>query len=172
MNLYLIGYRCTGKSTVGEALARRLAWRFVDTDHRLEHVSGVSIAKLVETHGWPWFRKREREVLAEVAVAGGQVVATGGGIILDAVNVEVMKASGRVVWLTAEVETLAKRMLADDATPGQRPSLTASGAIAEIAAVLAERRVHYQAAADLTIATDNLTVTTICDRIVDRVINR
>lgn len=167
MNLFLIGYRCTGKTTVGRVLADRLGWSFVDTDSRIVDAAGISVARLVERIGWPGFRTQERQVLAAVAAGSRQVVATGGGIVLDTSNIETMKTSGLVVWLTASERTIATRMLADDKTSGNRPALTDRGPFDEIAAVLAERRPLYERAADLTLATDQETIETICDRIID-----
>jgi shikimate kinase len=166
MNLFLIGYRCTGKTTVGRALARRLGWTFVDTDDVVVGAAGTSIARMVEMHGWPTFRKNERQALAAVAAGSDQVVATGGGVVLDDRNIAVMQAAGKVVWLTAEEETIEKRMLADDATDSSRPSLTDQGRIAEIRQVLAERKPNYEKAADVTIATDHASIEKICDLMV------
>lgn len=96
-----------------------------------------------------------------------QVVATGGGIVLDDRNVSVMKKSGRIVWLTAGGRTIEERMRADAATAGSRPPLTGQGLIEEIASVLSERGPLYKKAADLMIDTDRETIASICDRIVN-----
>ena len=101
-----------------------------------------------------------------VAVRDCQVVATGGGIVLDARNVLAMQQSGKVVWLTASQKTIAERMLTDDTTAGNRPSLTGQGLIGEITAVLSERIPFYEKASDFAIDTDRETVAAICDRIV------
>ncbi|MEE4114262.1 MAG: shikimate kinase AroL [Desulfobacteraceae bacterium] len=169
MNLFLIGYRCTGKTSVGEVLAQQLGWRFVDTDRMVVDTGGVSIARMVADHGWPFFREQERQALVSVSTGHRQVVATGGGIILDERNVSAMKQSGRIVWLTADERTILTRMRGDSATSESRPSLTRQGLTAEIAAVLAERRPLYEKAADRIIATDRRTVAVICERILDAI---
>jgi shikimate kinase len=166
MNLYLIGYRCTGKTTVGKALAQRLGWAFTDTDHLIVENAGTRIADMVAEKGWPYFREQERQALAALTAAHHQVVATGGGIVLDARNVRDMQASGRIVWLTAAEETIRSRMLADASTAGNRPSLTGQGLIGEITAVLAERQPIYDKAADITVDTDRETIAGVCERIV------
>ncbi|BBO69595.1 shikimate kinase [Desulfosarcina alkanivorans] len=166
MILYLIGYRCTGKTTVGRALARRLGWPFTDTDQMIAATAGNSIARIVDRHGWPYFRQKERQALASVSEMDHQVVATGGGIVLDDRNVAIMKTSGRVTWLKAGRKTIEMRMLADDATAGNRPSLTGQGLMEEIESVLSERRPLYEKAADLALATDHEKIETLCDRIV------
>ncbi len=165
MNLFLIGYRCTGKSTVGRTLADRIGWPFVDTDQIIVETASAPIARIVAEKGWPYFREQERMALANVAAGNRQVVATGGGIILDARNMAAMQASGSVVWLMAGEWVIRTRLLADAATAGSRPALTNRGLIAEISAVLAERTPLYAKAADLTIDTDGMAISSICDRI-------
>lgn len=166
MNLYLIGYRCTGKTTVGKVLARRLGWPCVDTDRMIVEDAGMSIANMVASRGWPFFREQERHALETVAARDCQVVATGGGIVLDGRNIAVMKKTGKVVWLTADQKTIGARMLADAATAGNRPSLTGQGLMDEIEAVLSERKPLYEQASELKIDTDRETIETLCDRIV------
>ena len=166
MNLFLIGYRCTGKTTVGQALARRLNWAFVDTDQMVVEAAGTSISRMVATNGWPFFRQQEHEALKTVSSGNRQVVAPGGGIVLDARNVALMRQSGRTVWLTASEITIASRMQKDEQSAGSRPTLTGRGQIAEIKAVLAERIPLYAKAADLTVDTDQASIMAICDRIV------
>jgi shikimate kinase len=167
MNFYLIGYRCTGKTTVGRLLAERLGWPLVDTDREIVDTAGMSIDCMVAAYGWPFFRQRESEVLSRVAAADRQVVATGGGIVLDKNNRQTMKTTGKVVWLTASETCIRTRMLADAATDDNRPPLTGRGLLEEIETVLAERKPLYENAADLTIATDRVRIEEICDRIVE-----
>lgn len=165
MNLFLVGYRCTGKTTVGKTLARRLGWPFMDMDRMIVESTGTSIARMVDEHGWLFFREQERQVMEAVSAVDRQVVATGGGIVLDARNVSAMKKSGKVVWLAASEKTIEERMLADDATAGNRPPLTGQGLIVEIASVLSKRRPFYDMAADIAIDTDQEKIAAICDRI-------
>ncbi len=154
MNVYLVGYRCTGKSSVGQGLAASLGWSFVDTDSRVVAQAGQEIAAIVKTNGWAHFRRLERTCLVAVAQKHHQVVATGGGIVLDARNVQTMKASGIVVWLTAAPDTIRQRMRGDSQTPNQRPALTDRNAIDEIEKILNERMPLYQAAGEIVIDTE------------------
>jgi shikimate kinase len=78
VNLFLIGFRCTGKTSVGQILARRLGWPLVDTDRIIVDMIGSDIARMVEKSGWAFFRKQERRALEAVCAADRQVVATGG----------------------------------------------------------------------------------------------
>jgi shikimate kinase len=166
MNLFLIGYRCTGKTTVGKVLAQRLGWPFTDTDQLIVETAGTSIDRMVAEKGWPYFRERERRALTSLTAADRQVVATGGGIVLDARNIRDMQRTGKIVWLTAAEATIRARMFADASTAGSRPPLTGQGSIDEIAEVLAERRLLYDKTADVTVDTDRETIAGICERIV------
>lgn len=167
MNLYLIGYRCTGKTTVGRSMAGRLDWPLVDTDRLIVDTVGMSIDRLVALRGWPFFRQRESEMLSRVSAGDRQVVATGGGIVLDEHNRRTMKTTGKVVWLTASGTCIRTRMLADAATDENRPPLTGRGLLEEIETVLAERTPLYASAADLVIDTEGASIAEICDRIVE-----
>ncbi|MGB2755162.1 MAG: shikimate kinase [Phycisphaerae bacterium] len=154
MNLVLIGYRCTGKTTIGEILAEKLGWPLVDTDTLVQDRAGRSIQAIVEDGGWADFRRRERETIADVAARDRQVISAGGGAVLDEANARALRAGGRVVLLTASPETIWDRMQADPKTAAERPNLTDSGGIAEIRNLLEERRPKYQAACHYEIPTD------------------
>jgi shikimate kinase len=168
MNLFLIGYRCTGKSTVGERLAARISWAFIDTDAEVVAATGAPIADLVAREGWPAFRRAESAVIDRLCRRQRQVVATGGGVVLDGENVRKMRGAGRVIWLTASPETIRHRMLADDASPGQRPPLTDSDLDAEIRETLTRRRDRYAAAADMTVDTDSNGSDAVAEAIIRR----
>ena len=131
-NLFLIGYRCTGKSTVGRFLAGELSWSFVDTDSMLVTDQRMSIKDIVGIHGWEGFRQLEHEVLKKICSSVGQVVATGGGIDINEKNVRLMQKSGKTIWLKATPETIKARMLQDKDTLAFRPPLTQNDSISEI----------------------------------------
>ena len=169
-NIYLIGYRCTGKSTVGKLLADRRRMAFLDTDGFLTGYVGCSVTEIIERDGWKRFRELERFALEEAAAGDGLVVATGGGIVLAPENRELMAKTGIVVWLKAGVKTLAKRMGADGVTDSQRPSLTGKGSVDEIAEVLKERHSLYEEAADVTIETDTMTPDQVAGAILKRLL--
>ena len=165
MNLVLVGYRCTGKTTIGRLLAARLGWPLVDTDTLIQERAGKSIKEIVASDGWPEFRRLECETIAEVAAADRQVVSAGGGAILDAANRKALRASGRVVWLTAAPETIWQRLQADPKTAAERPNLTEGGGATEVRKVLGERRAAYQAACHHEISTDQGSPDESADRI-------
>jgi len=154
MNLVLIGYRCTGKTTIGRILAAKLGWPLVDTDTLIQERAGKTIKEIVAAGGWPEFRRLEREVVADVAARDQQVISAGGGAILDDANTQALRAGGKVVLLTAPPETIWQRMKADPKTLAERPNLTDAGGIAEVAGLLKERKAKYDAACHYRIPTD------------------
>ncbi len=155
MNIVLIGYRGTGKSTVGKILAARLERHLVSTDAEVIARAKLTIPEIVQQFGWEYFRDIESEVCRDLAAKDGLIIDTGGGAILRPQNVDSLKKNGTLFWLTASVETIATRIGGDT----QRPSLTgAKSFIEEIQDVLRERTPKYQAAADHTIATEGQSV--------------
>jgi len=155
MNIVLIGYRGTGKSTVGRLLAARLGRTLVSTDAEIVARAKRAIPEIVAQEGWDYFRDLESDVCRELAGRDQLVIDTGGGAILRTQNVEALKKSGRLFWLTASVETIATRIGGDN----QRPSLTGTKSfLDEVADVLRERTPKYQAAADHVVATDDRSI--------------
>lgn len=164
MNLILIGYRGTGKSVVGRIVAQRLTMDYVGMDARIVERAGISIPEIVERHGWPGFRDLESELAAELAQRDNLMIDTGGGVIERPENIAVLRASGRIVWLTASVETIVARIQADT----QRPALVEGKTFTdEVAEVLAARTAKYQNASQYQIATDNLTPEQVADAVVE-----
>lgn len=151
-NIYLIGARACGKTTLGHRLAARLKRPFVDTDQRVRLRTGKTVAEMVAAGGWEAFREAEALALAEVAVFSGQVVSCGGGIVLDPDNRELL-AAGTVLYLKADPELLAERLLRKPEN-AQRPSLTGLGLVDEVRKVFAEREGLYQACAHVTLPAD------------------
>ena len=154
MNLMLIGYRCTGKTTVGQILSEKLGWPLVDTDTLVQERAGMSIDAIVADGGWEAFRDAETAVVRDVAAADSQVVSAGGGAVLREENRRALKDSGKVVLLRADPETVRSRMQADAKTAAERPDLTDAGGIDEIRHLMDERRELYRTTSDFAISTD------------------
>ena len=155
MNIVLVGYRGAGKSTVGRLLAARLGRELVSTDAEIVRRAQRTIPEIVAQEGWEYFRDLESDICRKLASRDQLVIDTGGGAILRAQNVEALKKNSTVVWLTASVETIAKRIGGDN----QRPSLTGTKSfVDEIQDVLRERAPKYQAMADHSIATDDRSI--------------
>lgn len=161
-NIFLIGYRCTGKSCVGKALSAAIGWSFVDADIELVRENKMNIHDMVEKHGWPFFRNKERAIIKKLSGLSRQVVATGGGVVLDADNIAEMKQSGVVIWLRAKPETVKRRILQDEQSKALRPALTAKGLIEEIEEMLSFRASFYERAMDFFIETDDIGIDAVC----------
>jgi shikimate kinase len=150
-NLVLLGYRGTGKSTVGAILGARMKRPVVSIDAEIVRTAGRPIPEIVAQHGWPHFRDLES---AEVRRAAGRdhiVIDAGGGVVLRKENIETLRATGYCVLLTASVSAIARRIGGD----ANRPSLTGKSIVDEIEEVLAERRPLYANAGELIIDTDH-----------------
>ena len=165
-NLFLIGYRCTGKTTVARILAERIGWKWVDADKAFEERYGRSIRLIFAEEGEAGFREKEAAVLEQLCGCRNQVVATGGGVVLAAANRDRLRAAGRVIWLTADAQTLWRRLQVDTTTPERRPPL-AGGGLVEIQQLLEMRRPLYQACADLSVDTTDVSAEVVARRILD-----
>lgn len=154
MNLVLIGYRGTGKSTVARLLATQLGMEVVSLDEEIVRQAGRSIPEIVAAHGWPHFRDLESEVTKRVCARDNLIIDAGGGVILRPENVAALRRSGKLFWLRASVPVIVGRI--ESGT--QRPALTAGKSFTEeVEEVLRARTPLYQAAADYEIDTDALT---------------
>lgn len=149
-NIILVGFMGTGKTTVGRALAKNLRRPFVDTDARLETMEELSVAQIFRTQGEGIFRTKERQVISQVCKSSGQVIATGGGAIVDQQNVNTMKSSGCIICLTARPEVLIRRLEGDHT----RPLLRNPHPLERINALLVERSDAY-AQADFSVDTSD-----------------
>jgi shikimate kinase len=165
MNLVLIGYRGTGKSTVGQLLAQRWDCPLLDLDNEIERTAGMSIAEIFVAEGETGFRRRESDVVRQSCCLNQTVIAAGGGAVVDPASREQLRRSGRVVWLTASAENIHARISGDATTAARRPNLTQTGGIAEVRRMLAERAPIYEDAADLTIDADDKTAADVADAI-------
>ena len=116
-NVYLIGPMGSGKTAVGRRLATLLGKQFLDSDAEIEKRTGVDVRYIFEKEGEARFRVREREVIADLTALDGVVVATGGGVVLDAANRERLVATGTVVYLETNIETLVRRTKAAKTRP-------------------------------------------------------
>jgi shikimate kinase len=150
----LTGYRATGKSSIGKILADMLGYGFIDTDQAIEKRQGETIAEMVSRGGWDLFRRKEEDMLFELARSRKKVIATGGGSVMHENVWAKLRKNALVVWLTADVKTICQRLAADSDMEDQRPPLTEMGTMNEIAMVLSERQPLYKKSSDLTINTE------------------
>lgn len=165
-NILLVGYRGTGKSSVGRLLAEALGMSFVDMDQVIVEEEGSSISRIVENHGWPYFRGLEKNLLVRLAGGAGWVIATGGGVVLDPENRLLMKKMGRVIWLKADVDIIVQRLLQDAVTAEQRPAFSDHNLRDETAAVLHVRTPVYEGVSDAAVDTSTRSIGECVDEIV------
>lgn len=154
MNVILIGYRCTGKSTTARIMAEKLAWPLVDTDALVQTRAGTTIERIVAEGGWETFRDLESRAIADVAALDEQIISVGGGAVLREENRKALKSCGKVVLLRAKAETIWQRMCNDSSSCDTRPDLTDKGGIEEVGNLLEQRRQIYEGVADFSIPTD------------------
>lgn len=161
-HLWLVGMMGSGKSSIGAPLAHRLGMDFVDTDAMIRDRFELTIAEIFEQHGEPWFRLEESRIVAELAGdSGPAVVATGGGVVLDASNREQMSATGLVVWLYADLATLIGRVgMAED-----RPLIGRANPVASMDQLLVQRYDVYAEAADARVSTIERPVEEVVDEV-------
>ena len=155
--IILSGYRATGKSSIGRILADLLGFDFIDTDQAIEKRQGETITEMVDRGGWDLFRRKEEDMLLELARSKNKVIATGGGSVMHEKAWVKLRENGLAVWLTADVKTICQRLAADSDSEDQRPPLTEMGTMNEIAMVLSERQPLYEKSSDLTINTEGKT---------------
>ena len=164
MNLVLIGYRGTGKSTVGTLLAERLGMRFVCMDNEITKRTKMSIPEIVAQFGWKKFRNMESELTKELTTQDGMVIDTGGGVIERPENVAELRVNAQVFWLYASVDTITSRIKGDSS----RPALVAGKTfVEEIAEVLERREPIYMTAAHYRIDTNGTTPGQVADSIIE-----
>jgi len=159
-NIALIGFMAVGKSAIGRTLAKKLRRRFVDLDRVIERAEGSKVREIFEHKGEAYFRQLEKQALADVLEENNQVIATGGGVILDDQNLQILREKALLIGLSAEMDVLLAR--AGDAT--KRPLLQGSNRREKIEILLRQRAARY-AQAHVTIDTSNLTVDQVVKRI-------
>lgn len=150
-NIFLIGPMGSGKTSLGRRIAPKLELEFIDVDEQLEKRCGVEVAVIFEIEGEKGFRERESNLLAEIAGARGQLIATGGGSVLNECNREVIRANGTVVWLKTTVEQQIRRLERDK----RRPLLAAPDRRSRLTEMAKQRNPVYASLADLVFESQN-----------------
>lgn len=153
MKIVLTGFMGTGKTSVGNALSRKLGFRFVDTDALIEEREGQPVSLIFKKKGEAYFRKLEHETVKEISMLQNIVIATGGGVIKNPENMEHLGRNGIIIWLKADPEIILKRVMLEG---GKRPLLEVKDPLEEINKLLNERLPLYKKA-DATVETDYIT---------------
>tara|TARA_B100000959_G_scaffold216309_1_gene227908 strand:+ start:3747 stop:4247 length:501 start_codon:yes stop_codon:yes gene_type:complete len=166
MNIVLIGYRGTGKSTVGKILAKKLKRLLIPLDDLIVKKADMSIPKIVEKHGWGYFRDIESNVTKEVSNQDNCIIDCGGGVILRDENVENLKQNGKCFLLKAEIDTIISRIQGDANRPALKEGMSFRE---EQEKVLRERNPKYKAAADVEIDTSILSIEQAVEKILENI---
>ena len=160
-SIFLIGPMGSGKSSVGRALARRLGYRFVDSDREIEARCGVDIPTIFEYEGEGGFREREARMIDELTALPETVLATGGGAVLREGNRALLASRGHVVLLSVDIREQLRRVAFDR----NRPLLQTDDPEARLRALMEERAPIYRALADVEISTDSRRMYHVVSRI-------
>lgn len=162
-NVALIGFMGTGKTAVGEALAKKLGRKFVELDSLIEQKAGKAISDIFQQDGEITFRGLEIEAVKEVSGGENQVIACGGGIVLNKINIDRLREKSIIVYLTASPSVVLKRTSADD---DKRPLLRTPDKAKQIRELLRFRRPFYERAADIKIDASKLDVNSVAEQII------
>jgi shikimate kinase len=151
-SIVLVGYRGSGKTTVGNLLAGRLGMACIDTDAMIASAGGVTIRDIFACAGQPYFQELEMEALEEALATPNAVISTGGGIVMRDENRQRLRSAGLpVVYLAADPEVLHARIQADANSSANRPNLTSLGGLAEVQHILAVRDPLYREVATVVV---------------------
>ena len=164
-NIALTGFMGSGKSAVGKVLAGRLGRRFVELDDVIEEMAGKSIPDIFRQDGEIAFRELEIEATRRVSKGTDMVIACGGGIVLNMINIDRLRETSRIVYLTASPGAVLRRTRADD---NERPLLDVPAPAERIRELLRFRRPFYERAADLRISTSRLSTDSVAERIISQ----
>ena len=164
MNIILTGYRATGKTTIGKALAKKLNKVFIDTDDVIEEREGMKIRDIFEQKGWKYFRKVEKRVVRSLSRLDDHIIAVGGGTFMYKENMRLAQ-NAMVVLLIAPIEVLAERIKND---PNRPPLTEAQSSIDEIKEVWGRRKERYYEVSNIVCDTSTGDISKIVDEIIGK----
>lgn len=164
-NIFLIGFMGAGKSTVARWLKEQQGLRLVEMDEEISRQQKMSISQIFEEKGEEYFRRLETELLEGLKGQENTVVSCGGGVPMRQCNVDAMRKSGKVVYLSASPETVYRRVKDNH----DRPLLEGNMNVEYIGGLLEKRLPRYLEAADVTVGTDGKAVEEICREILEYV---
>ncbi len=164
-NIALIGFMGVGKTAVGKVLAEKLGRSFVELDSLIEQKAGKSIPDIFQQDGETAFRELEIEVTKEVSKDKNLVIACGGGIVLNKINIDRLRENARMVYLTASPGVILKRVANEE---GQRPLLKVDNLTLTIRELLDFRKPFYERAADIIINTSKLDINSVAEQIISK----
>ena len=152
----------SGKSTIGNLLSKKLRRKFIDSDHYIEHKTGVDIPRIFDVEGEEGFRQRETDALIELSELNDMVIATGGGSVIREENQHVLTNSGFIVFLDTSIHQQMSRLKKDK----KRPLLQTADPKTRLEELLKQRKPIYQSLADFTIKTDHKYAKSVLNEII------
>ena len=161
MNIALIGFRGSGKTTIGKLLAKKLDKKIISVDDEIEKRTKLSIYKFVRKYGWDKFREVESDVIEYISDFDDCIFDTGGGIVMRNENIINLKKNSLIILLTSDIKIISQRLK----NSKSRPPLTKKNYLDEIKDAMEEREHRYKKATDYTIDTSRLTPEEVCDLI-------
>lgn len=153
-NVYLVGPMGSGKTTIGQRVARHLGLKFLDCDHELEAQTGASVSLIFDVEGEEGFRERETRMLEQISARRGLLVATGGGVVLRERNRALLRGSGLVVYLSTSVAQQLRRLNRDRT----RPLLQTEDRKDKLTRLAVQRNPLYEELADIEFPSQNRSV--------------
>ena len=160
-NIFFVGLMGAGKTTIGKLLAKKLKKTFFDTDHEIEKKLGVKVSVIFELEGEEGFRKRETQMIDELTQKKDIILATGGGAVLSEENRRMLKERGKVIYLNAKPQNLAKRMAHDK----DRPLLQQGNVEETLSRLYNERHPLYLSTASFVVDTGQQKTQTVLNKI-------
>jgi len=164
-NIALIGFMGTGKTAVGQVLAKKLNREFVELDSLIEQQAGKTIAEIFEQDGEVAFRELEISVTKEISKRKNQIIACGGGIVLNKINIDRLSRDSMIVYLHASPGEIMKRVADSDV----RPLLRVTELTLTIRELLRFRKPFYERAADFKVNTSRANISSVTGQIIDKV---
>ena len=164
-SIALIGFMGVGKTAVGKALAEKLDKRFVELDSLIEQKAGKSIPELFHQDGEVAFRELEIEVTKQVSTNKNLVIACGGGLVLNKINIDRLRNESIIVYLTASPSAILNRIPSEGE---ERPLLNTPDRALAIQELLRFRKPFYEQAADIKIDTSKLDINSVVDQIIEK----
>lgn len=157
MNIILTGMRGSGKTTIGQQLAKKIGRTFIDFDHEIEKIAKMTVSEMVKIHGWAHFRKLEQKICTKFSKMNNLIIASGGGTIMNKKNTQNLRRNGTIIFLEVPISILADRIK----NSLNRPPLleTEKDFLEELEKVYQKRQTSYKKIADLIIKNKNVSAT-------------
>jgi shikimate kinase len=163
-SIALIGFMGTGKTTVAKVLAQKLGKAFIELDAIIVKKAGKPIPEIFRQDGEIRFRELEIEVVSEVAAKKNVVIACGGGVVLNTINIDRLRKESVIIYLSASPAAILKRTSNDKSG---RPLLDVIDRAQQIKTLLKSRQSFYRRAADIIVNTSGLNIESVADKILE-----